>query len=294
MTQSFEIRSLRLFLGVIASGSFSACARAHHLSQPALSRIIGQMESRIGARLFDRDSRTVSLTPAGEELAAIATAIVREADLGASRLEDFVNGRRGRLVIAALPSLAVTLLPPAIARFQSLWPAVDFAVLDGLSAPVVSSVVEGRADFGLAMTPEPSLGLDYQELLSDPFGLVCRPDHPLAGRTQAAWSDFQGQPLVAIAGASSVRSLTDAAFLRDGGGVKPSFECNHLATAGAMIAQGLGIAALPRLVLPLLGPEPLVWRPLGEPGLSRSLGILSRKDGLSRLARRFVAHLTAG
>ncbi len=111
----------------------------------------------------------------------------------------------------------------------------------------------------------------------DRFGLVCRPDDALAAeRDSLPWSVFKTRPFVAMATASSVRAMTDAAFLQAGFAVTPLYECAFLGTTGHLVAAGLGITALPRLTLPLLGAAGLVWRPLVRPTLDRSLGVLTR------------------
>jgi LysR family carnitine catabolism transcriptional activator len=291
MNPFLELRRLRLFVGVAREGSFSACARSHGLSQPALSRVILQLEDHLGARLFDRDTRTLQLTPAGEALLPIAERLLRDAGLGFDQIAQFIKGGRGRLAIAALPSLAAIRLPAAIAGFIREWPDVDFEVLDGLSERVESAVADGRADLGLAIPPAPERDLDYQEIVQDPFGLVCPHDHPFAQDPAPAWSLLTEAPFIAMSSHSSVRRMTDAAFVQIGTPVQPRYECAHLSTAGALIAQGLGVSALPRLALPLLGPVDLAWTPLSEPALSRSIGIVTRREGTSALARRFADYL---
>jgi LysR family carnitine catabolism transcriptional activator len=282
------------FLALARSGSFSDAARQLGISQSALSRTIQAMERTLGRRLFDRTTRSVTPTPIGIELMPLAERMVAEFDSAYGELAQFIDGRSGRLVIAALPSISAVLLPATIARFAESYPEVDIVIRDGLSESVVDAVAGGRADIGLTVRPPPSAKLSYRHLVADEFGLVCRPDDTLAGEAAVGWSVFEPRRFVAMAPGSSVRAMTDAAFHQAGLAIKPLFECAFVATTGNLVAARLGITALPRLTMPLIGAAPLVWRKLARPVLSRRLGVVTRTGrALSPAADHFLATLHA-
>jgi LysR family transcriptional regulator, carnitine catabolism transcriptional activator len=276
MRMNLSPRQLSAFVRLAGTGSFGEAARLQGVSQPALSRAIQQMEAAVGRRLFDRTTRSVVLTPTGRELLPIAERLVAEFDGSFGELARFVDGQRGRIAVAALPSIAAVLLPPAIARFREGRPEVEVAVLDGLAGSVLDAVAEGRADIGLTIRPSPRATLAYRPLLSDEFGLVCRPDDELAGVGPLPWSAFEGRPFVAMAPESSVRQMTDAAFLQAGLAIPPLYGCAFLGTTGHLVEAGLGVTALPRLTLPLLGRLDLVWRRLERPVMRRQMGVVTR------------------
>jgi len=285
-------QQLKAFLRVADTGSFSEAASQLALSQPALSRTIRVIEESLGIRLFDRDTRNVALTPAGHELRPIALRIVREFDTSFSEFSRFVSGRRGRVVIATLPSMAAVLLPGAVARFRDTRPDVDFQILDAHSGSVQTAVAEGLAEIGLTAQPTPDRDLVYRPLLSDDFGLVCRRDDVLASRESVSWRIFADRPFIAMSSGSSVRAITDAAFLQCGMAIAPLFDCGFLATARALVHAGLGITALPGLTVPLMAETGLVWRPLVEPTLRRSLGVVHRAGAtLAPATQDFISHL---
>ena len=269
-------QQLSAFLHLAATGSFSEAAQRQGVSQPALSRTIQQMEATVGGRLFDRTTRKVALTPIGQALHRIAERLTAEFDSAASELARMVAGRSGRVTVAALPSIAAVLLPPAIAHFREGHPDVEVTILDGLSESVLEAVAQGRADLGLTIRPSPHATLTYRSLLADEFGLVCRSDDDLAGEGPLPWSVFGNRPFIAMAATSSVRQMTDAAFLQAGLAIPPLFGCAFLGTTGNLVAAGLGITALPRLTLPLLAPCGLVWRRLEQPVMRRQMGIVTR------------------
>ena len=164
----------------------------------------------------------------------------------------------------------------AVARFARTHPEVEVAILDGLSGSVLDAVAEGRADAGLTVRPAPRATLTYKPLLSDEFGLVCRPDDELAGNGPLPWSAFQGRLFIAMSPDSSVRQMTDAALLQAAIAVLPLYGCAFLGTTGHLVAAGLGVTALPRLTLPLLGQPGLVWRRLERPVMRRQMGTVTR------------------
>lgn len=266
---------LSAFLDLTRAGSFSQAARDRGVSQSALTRIIQHMEAVIGRPLFDRTTRSVELTPIGRELLPIAERIVAEFDGKLSELARFVEGHRGQVVIAALPSIAAVLLPPAIAHLQRQAPDLEVSILDGLSGSVIEAVEQGRADFGLTIQPGTLMALAWQPLVLDRFGLVCRDDDRLAGESPLPWSVFRERPFIAMALESSVRQMTDAALRQAGLFIPQLYGCAFLGTTGHLVTAGLGVTALPRLTLPLLGAGRLIWRPLEKPLVERRIGLVT-------------------
>ena len=151
----FEIQ---VFLEVAASGSFSRAAETSGLSQPAVSRAIGRLEQRLNIRLFDRTTRQVVLTPHGQTFLPIARRVVRDLTVSLDELGSYVSSVVGHVTVAALPSVAATLLPEALRRFHADYPAVTIAILDSFQDNVAGAVARGEADFGLSVQPPPRQG----------------------------------------------------------------------------------------------------------------------------------------
>lgn len=285
-------RQCACFLKVAETGSFSEAARQLSISQPALSRTISQIESALKVHLFDRTTRTVGLTPAGGALRPIALRLVQEFEGSFGELGRFIAGQSGQVRIAALPSIAAVLLPRAISRFRELHPDVDFKILDGLSETVLKTVADGWAEVGLTNEPRSLEKVTYRRLYEDELGLVCRRDDPLAQKEALPWSIFTARPFIGMSLASSVRSMTDAAFLKAGIAVPLLYECEFLGTTGNLVAAGLGITALPRTTMPLTGSSELVWRRLKSPAIRRSLGVVVRRGrSLAPATDQFLAVL---
>ena len=270
-----DLAELQAFACLAELRSFRAAADELGLTGSAVSRAIARIEDRLGTRLFDRDTRNVALTPQGAALQQLTQRILSEAELALTEFEAYLSARRGRVTLAGLPSITASLLPGLIARFLASHPEVEISIVDALSDGVVDAVLEGRADFGFTAGAVGGSGrLSFRPLVEDEFVAVSHPGGPLDDVQDCRWKEFDGRPFVAMVPGTSVRALTDAAFAQAGLSIRPRFEVTHLATAGALVAAGLGVTALPALTLPVLGRGPFVTRPLREPRMIRRIGIV--------------------
>lgn len=274
MNRTPSLSSLRLFMQVANSLSFSETARNANLSQPALSRTIQLLEQDLGVRLFDRNSRNVALTQAGAALLPTVERLTLDFDQAFRELNQTFQGLKGRVCVGALPSMSANLLPRVIVNFHETRPQVEIVVRENLSDSLLKNLQERMIDFAISTPPTGVEGIDFTPLIVDECVLVCRavdlPDFP----DPAPWSVFGERPSISMEKGSSVRVMADAAFARAGVEAQRQFECTLLATAGGFITAGIGIALLPRSTLPLLavGGE-IGWRAMEAPRASRRIGI---------------------
>lgn len=277
MTANISTRLLQAFVSLAELKNFTRAAEQCHTSQSAFSVMIQKLEAMVGTRLFERDTRKVTLTPEGELFAEAARSLLAEIESAFDDMSHYVERRRGRVAIAALPSLAADGLPAAIAHYRGLYPGVAVTLHDALSDQCLSMLRQGKADFVLTAP-----GANFQEfetstLCSDPFYLVCRRDHPLAGKRSIALPDLAGRELIHLAKSSSVRQHVDV-LLRNVETVHSGFEVEHLATVAGLVSQGLGIALVPALTLFQFRPLDLAAIPLREQDAVRPILIVKRKD----------------
>lgn len=266
---------LDAFLKLTELGSFRDAAAALGVSQPAFSRTIQLIEGRVGARLFDRDTRNVTLTAAGARLRPLAERLLQSYDEAFDELDQFIGGRQGRVRIAALPSVAAALLPATIKAFKAKQPEVRIDIWEDVSGPVHRAVAAGEADIGLATPPAPSENLRYKALMPDELVLVCRSDDPLIAQDSYDWSVLADRPFIGMSPDSSLHGLIQAAFQDAGLDIQPLFNCKQPTTIGSLVAEGLGVSVLPRLTLAQLDSPALTWRRLEGPTVSRSIGLIT-------------------
>jgi LysR family carnitine catabolism transcriptional activator len=290
MRRSPSLASLRQFLGVARTTNISEAARLAHVSQPALSRTIRLLEEDLGVRLFDRTSRNVTLTSAGDLLLPTVERLIADFDHAFVTLSKDLEGTRGRVVIGALPSFAATLLPPLIQSFSAAYPAVEISIRDELAGQLYRQLRDGQIDLVFATAPEQD-GFVFRSLLSDPCVLVVQAGSPLDCPTPAEWSVVANHPFLGMAANSSVRQLTDLALVRAHVSVKPLYEVSQLVTMGGLIAAGLGVTVLPQSTLAMLGSQGVASRTLCPPVVERVIGLACRSDrSLSPAAAAFRRH----
>jgi len=211
----------------------------------------------------------------------IARRIVAEFSDSMGELSQFMEGRRGRVRVSALPSMAQTLVVDAVARFNLAHPEVEF-LLRVDSADKVLSLIESRdIDVGLTVQPPPDGRFSYEYLSDDEFVLICRADDPLALEKPPggilSWDVFAKRSFIAAATGTNTRTATDAAFMQAGLNVRPALEVasSNLSVIGRLVAAGLGLSVLPASTLACLDQTVLVARRLGKPRMKRKVGIVT-------------------
>jgi DNA-binding transcriptional LysR family regulator len=269
-------RDLRAFIALLEEGSFTRAAQRVHLSQPAFSALIQALEETFGARLFDRTTRRVFPTAEGRLLEDSARRLLSDLDGMVSDFRDHAEHRKGRVTIAALPSLAAGWLPRVLVDFHRRYPGVEIGLTDTLSEQCKSLVRERRADLAVATAAQGEVDLDSEFLCADEFHLVCRDDHPLARKRTITLADLSSYPFVHLSRSTSVRQYLEAAFHPKQ--MRTVAEVEHLATVTGLVEAGLGISVVPALTLFQFQRKRLVLRPLKLPGLRREIVILRRKE----------------
>lgn len=285
-------RQLRAFVALADRRHFTRAAEACHLSQPAFSALIRAMETSLGARLFDRNTRAVQLTPEGRLFEPSARRLLEDVASALQDLDDQVERRRGRVHIAALPSLAAGWLPAIFAEFRAAWPGVELALSDRLSDACMDLVRGGQADFALASGDAKSAeatGLHMHPLHADRFHLVCRADHPLATGPRPTLKRIAAYPFVHMARNSSVRQALEAALHPMV--MKTVLEVEQLATVTGMVEAGLGISIVPTLTLYQFQRPTLVTRPLALPNFTRAVYLVRRNEGSLSVAAQTLHDL---
>jgi DNA-binding transcriptional LysR family regulator len=299
MRNTLDLRQLVAVIAIAEHGSFSAAATHLHVSQPALSRTIRLAEEQLGAAIFVRGARRVSLTPPGAELLPVARRIVEEMADSMSRLSQFIDGHRGHVRVSYLPSLGPSLVVGAVADFCRRYPAVKFSLKNESAEAIFASIESCTADVGITVQPPPDGRFSFRLLHQDHFVFVCRKDDPIvAGRPAGGavpWRALPGQPLIAAPSGSNTRRAIDEALMRVGLSIEPSHECSgDLMVLGEMVAEGLGATVLPHLAFRSIRHPALTSRPLGPPRGRRRIGLVTASGRtLSVAAKRFCEHIAS-
>jgi LysR family transcriptional regulator, carnitine catabolism transcriptional activator len=271
------IRQLQAFIAVAKTRSFAEACTLLHLSQPALSIAIRNLEESVGGRLLERSTRSVALTPEGARFYPVVQRLLADWD---KSLEDVRNQfalRRGKLDIAAMPTFASSLLPEILAQYRRQFPEINITVQDVIAESVVDMVREGRVELGVTFDPGEAQDLDFLPLFRDRFVAVLPGGHPLLGKPKLKWRDLHSFPYITLQRPSSIRLLIDQMLQDHGISLAPALEAHQLASIGRMVSSGLGISVVPSLSAKQMREMGAECRALVAPVVTRNVGVLTRK-----------------
>jgi DNA-binding transcriptional LysR family regulator len=271
------LRQLRVFIEVARLQSFSRAGDEIGLTQSAVSRCVRELEAELGLKLIDRTTREVQLTDAGGNLVASVSRLLTDLDDALREIREIGEQRRGRVVVAASPTIACRLMPQVIAACSRQFPYIALGLRDDVQSDVVRKVKSGEVDFGVVVGPIAAEDLLTEMLMTDSFCVVSRADHPLAQRRQVEWKALDGERLVMLDYASGSRPIIDAAMTEQGVHATVVQELGHPATVYGLVEAGIGISVLPWLALPLPADATLVARPL-MPRAERTVELVRRRD----------------
>lgn len=270
-----SLRQLRAFLAVAGHRHFRRAADALHLTQPAVSRLIADLEDELDVRLFDRSTREVVPTEAGRYLEQAVSRVLDELDGVLAHARAQADPLRGRVRIASVPTVSAGFVPACIARCATEHPSLEILLRDQSQAQVLDAIRGGEVDFGLTVEPATTEEFDAETILHDPFVLACRDDHPFVERASVPWKALADQSLILLDHASGSRRLIDAALAQRQVPAHVTLEVGHPHTAFRMVEAGLGVTITPALSLDALRPG-LAVRPLTPP-VHREVTLLRRR-----------------
>ena len=272
-----SLRQLEYLVAVADLLGFRRAAERCHVSQPALSAQIQQLEDVLGVKVFERDKRRVMLTPAGEELVARARRVLTEAGdilATASRLSDPFAGD---LQLGVIPTIAPYVLPEVVPTLVKQYPRLRLRLREDYTELLVRALEEGRLDAALlALVPE--LGdLEHAVIAEDPFVVAVPPGHPLAKKKQVQLGDLDEENVLLLEDGHCFRSQALALCTRIGAR-EVDYRATSLTTLAQMVMSGVGaITLLPSLSVPIENRlEQLVVRPFASPVPSRTLALVWR------------------
>jgi LysR family transcriptional regulator, carnitine catabolism transcriptional activator len=266
-------KHLQAVIALARFESFVAAASDLGISQPGLSRIIQQAESRVGVKLFVRGTRTVSPTEAGREFIPAAVRFLGELLQQTQKIRTLDGQMRGQLIISSLMSISHHVLPSALVDYRKRHPRMYLHVREGLAADVQEDVRSGLADFGIGNTDALPGGILAASIAEEPCYIVLPSRHPLVQRSLIRLKDLANESMISMPSGSWLQRRIDVAAHEQGIVLKHSIITNLCGSQLEFVAAGLGLAIIPAAVLPLSNEYPIVVRPL-RPEITRRIGIL--------------------
>lgn len=270
---------------VARHGSFNRAADELSRTQPAITLAIKQLEGYIGLKLFERTTRRVAPTTAGEKFIPVAERLLREFDMAIYDVTATADCRSGHVSLSVLPSVATRLLPEIISEFSVKYPDISIHLSDNNARGVQKSVEQNEVDFGIGSLWHPNSKLEFIPLMEDAFEFVCHRDHPLArDRSVVRWRQLEG---LSFLGTGLTHALKMQKYIGN-----PKFEFSTTTTLFAMLKANLGVTVLPSLAIPQ--DEELVSIPMVDPVETREICVILRQDWTLSPAAKAIMEVLSG
>lgn len=288
-----DMKVLRIVESVARLQSFSRAADEVCLSVAAVSAAVGRAERDIGLQLFERSTRSVRLTPLGDYFLPEIRLLLKQYEGLLHAFGETVKHRRGKVTVGCLASIAVRVMPAAIAQCRRLHPGVEVEIRDAQARAVYDDVASAHTDFAIVGAFGGRHELRFEPFFHDPMALICPADSPLARRRRVGVRELAGEDFVLMSRETGVRAVLEERL----GPMQERFRVAHqvtqLSSVIGMVEAGLGISLVPGLAVPRFLPPSLAVVPL-VPRIDRPIGLLRRLDRpLSPAAEAFFGCVRA-
>jgi DNA-binding transcriptional LysR family regulator len=291
-----ELRHLRYFVAVAETLNYRRAAERLHVSQPALSKQIKDLESDLRAQLFMRNTGGVVLTPAGATFLDDARDLLERVELAAEAARAAEAGRGGRLAVGSLGGVSAGFLAPALAVFRARFPKVEVALHEAPISDQLQALRAGLIQVAFATSPATAVPskLDSAEVFASRVAVAMARGHRLASQPFITLAELADESLVGVSdkGQTGHQYWMEGIFAGRGIGHRPIKSVNGLESLMALVAGGHGVSML----LPFMrarGEKTIVYRRIKETGDDLVVHLMAvwRKGGGSQVAENFVGVL---
>lgn len=283
-----NLKQIEVFRAIMLTGSISGAAKLLHVSQPAVSRLIGYTEQRLGLSLFERIKGRLYPTPEARHLFIEVNSVY----LGVQRVnevaEDLIQNRMGHLRIACSPSLGQGLIPSAIAKFHRQLPEARVILHTMIPDVLMQAVLTQQVELGIAFLHEGHPNLQSRVLYENHLVVALPATHPLTAKNVINVEDLVGQPFIGYGSDIPIGQLVRKLLDNEGVMLRPTVEVQQIHVACALVQAGVGIALIDEITAS--GPvwTNVVFRPLSPTAKTPISIIHGMYEPLSRLAQEFI------
>lgn len=215
---SLRARHLTVFLAVARAGSMQRAAAAAGLTQPAISKLIAELEGIFGRPMFERSTRGVTLTECGEVLVERAEALLNDLDHAGIEIDNIARGVSGKVRVGVLPVAEARIVPATLLALRQRAPGLTVSIEEGTRLFLLGGLRKGEIDcvIGRLHDSPAEDDLHREALVAMPVRIVCHPTHPLARRGRLALSDLAAYPWIVPQAGAPIRSVVDRQFAEAG------------------------------------------------------------------------------
>ena len=288
-----DLRKLRYFLTVAEELHFGRAALRLHLAQPPLTRQISALETELGFKLFDRTSRTVSLTAQGRSFLPYARSVLEQVELAQVIAGKLAAGTAGQLTLGYVSSIALSdLFSQAIQAFAQGFPDVQLTLVECASGSLGAQVADGRLDIGLSRLLPHSQAVQALSLGEERLWAAVSSDSPLAGQAQVSLAQLSAYPLILFPPdyGSGLNQSIEQLYRHHGVPLRAGPTGRQITSIIALVAAGQGVALVPECTRSLMN-KGVTYKPMVEVDACAQLLVLTPAARKSLLADAFLAVL---
>lgn len=241
-------RQLQIFKAVCQCRNFTKAADLLHIAQPAVSISIRKLEEEIGLTLFNRQEKTVSLTPEGKRLLNHANLILDNFKAAEAEMAELKGLGSGKVKIGIPPMMSAHFFPKIIMGFKDRYPGIDVAVNGDGAASIHRMIAHGQIDIGVIAGYKIAQGICHKRFLREEIVAVVDTNHPFACKKSITIDEYFQQPLIMYPPGYYMRELMDDLTKQNGYAPEVVFQTNLFSLVRSLIKKGMGISTFLKMV----------------------------------------------
>ncbi|RSL31426.1 LysR family transcriptional regulator [Salibacterium salarium] len=284
-----EIKQLRYFLEVYREESFSKASEKMHISQPALSKVIHQLEEELGIRLFDRSTRHLKISEEGEMMRVHAQKVLRDVEDLEKAADEIRLRKKGSFKFGLPPVIGSSFFPNIIASFRKQYPEADMHIVEEGAKIMEQSLLEGKIDVGVAILPVDHEPFEIRPIIERELLLVVSAEHPLANRDTVKMKELHDENFLMFRQGFSLYDRVREACIQAGFEPNVVNESTQWDFLLKMAGENMGIAFLPETVFEKADLSKVSILSITEPSIHWNLALIWRKQSYqSHAAKEWV------
>jgi len=287
-----DIQHLKYFVAAASEGNFTRAAEKLYVSQSAISKMVKSLEEELGVTLFDRSSKHIKLTDAGEILFSRAQAMIKSFESLIAELDDLMELKKGNLHIGLPPMAGAQFFPKVIQEFHQKYPNIQIQLVEDGAVKIENDVKTGALDLGVVVLPVKDTLFHSFSFVCEPLMLVAHPSHRLSGRQSVRLAELENESFILFRKDFALHDRIISECLQAGFQPKVINESSQWDFISEMVTANLGIALLPETICRQINQKKISIIPLIEPIIPWHLGIIWRKDRYLSFAAREWIRLT--
>jgi DNA-binding transcriptional LysR family regulator len=287
-----EIRQLTYFTEVAKERSFTIAARNLHISQPALSKMVKNLEEELGVLLFDRSEKYLFLTDAGEQLYEHAQKLLSDFESLSESIRDTEQLKKGHIKVGIPPVIGTSYFPKLIAGFRQLYPGVTLSILEEGAMNISNQVKDGSIDAGVIILPVDENKFDYIPIVADENILIVHRSHRLASRDYVHYEDLRDENFVLLNETFKLHHHIIASCRQSGFEPNVTLKSSQWDFVAELVSMNQGISILPRPILDKFNSGMILQIPINHPSVKWEIAIILKKGRYTSFAlRRFIEYV---